>query len=325
MKLEEFDYHLPPALIAQEPAKPKSYSRMLVLSKRLTDKRFYQIKDYLRKDDLIVINDTKVKRARLLGKKETGSPVEVMLMQQEGNLHRCRIKGKPRVGNTLIFTDTKATIRKKEKDTFLLEFRKEPLEGLLPTPPYITGELHDESEYQTVYANNPGSLAAPTAGLHFTRNLIQELRQKGIQFASVCLHVGYGTFNKVYDLATHQMEPEYITITKETADQINNRKGRLFVVGTTTMKSLETAADSNGIIHPYEGYSDLFIKPGYQFRVHPQGFLTNFHLPKSTLLLLISAFIGKEKVFEAYHHAIQKKYRFYSLGDCMLISQPQKL
>ncbi|MFO7711345.1 MAG: tRNA preQ1(34) S-adenosylmethionine ribosyltransferase-isomerase QueA [Candidatus Woesearchaeota archaeon] len=323
MKLEEFDYHLPPELIAQRPAHPKSYSRMLIAD-TLTDSRFYRIKDHLKKDDLIVLNNTKVKRAKLLGQKETGSPVEVIILQRKDDTYKCRIKGKPRLGNKLIFKDNQAKIIDKQHDLFTLRFRKEP-RGILPTPPYINEELKRDTEYQTVYAREEGSLAAPTAGLHFTSNLMRELKTKGVKFAYICLHVGYGTFNKIYDLDTHQMEPEFLTIDKQTADTINNRKGRLFVIGTTTMKSLETAADNKGIIHPYQGYSDLFIKPGYGFRINPDGFITNFHLPESTLLLLISAYMGKENVFRAYNHAIQKRYRFYSLGDCMLISQPQKV
>jgi S-adenosylmethionine:tRNA ribosyltransferase-isomerase len=328
MKLSDFDYHLPQERIAHEPVHPKSYSKLLVWNKgNITHFRFYKIKDYFKKGDVLVINTSKVKRSRLLGKKETGSPVDIILMGKDKEGYRCRISGKKiRPGRRLIFGDYSAHVVKKEEDIFWISFEQELTEEdvericILPTPPYIKKKLSDDQEYQTVYSKEKGSIAAPTAGLHYTPNLIKEIRKKGVTIAEVCLHVGFGTFLPIqYDDPTkHKMETEHFEISQESADIINNRKGRLFITGTTSMRSIESATDSAGIVMPGKRSTHIYIYPGYRFKNKPDGFITNFHLPKSTLLLLLSALVGKDNVMKTYEEAIEKKYRFYSLGDSCL-------
>lgn len=329
MDISAFDYHLPKESIAQRPAYPKSYARMLVVNTGLTDHRFYEIIDWFRPGDVLVVNDTRVSQAKLKGRKGSGSPVELILMHQQEGTWTCRIKGRNVLTDTeLLFPDNlKCMVVDKQEDLFLVRFSKtlQPSyisnHATLPTPPYIKEPLRSEREYQTTYARHAGSLAAPTAGLHFTPHLLRRIRNRGVTIVSVCLHVGFGTFNPVRtdDVRDHQMEPEQVYIDNKTARAINERTGRLFVVGTTTMKALETAADRHGRIHPIDASSDLFIYPGYTFKMRPYGFITNFHLPKSTLLLLVSAYAGWKRIKEAYEHAVSTGYRFFSLGDCMLL------
>ena len=292
MKLSEFDYKLPPELIAQ---RAKDRSRMMVLDQGIEDKMFSDILDHVQKDDVIVINDTRVRKVLVEGQKESGSRVVFTSLEQLGDLtYKGFIRGRnPKVGTRLIFQGCEARIIESDKNIFTLEFDSSP-DFELPRPPYIKEKVHEE-EYQTVYATKEGSLAAPTAGLHFTEEIIASLENKGAVFARVCLHVGLGTFSPVAeDIEKHEMHEEDVLIDEENARLINQRKGRLFIVGTTTMKALETAADEKGRVHPYCGSSDLFIYPGYDFKVSPYGFLTNFHLPMSSLLLLVSAYYGKE-------------------------------
>lgn len=270
-------------------------------------------------------------------KKSTGAKAEIIITGKQEEYYKARIATtKPRAGNTLIFEDgLKADILKQEKDKFYLKFNKENIEeymqkhGKLPTPPYVQKELEKNEDYQTVYAKKEGSIAAPTAGFHFTQELLDKIEKKGIKTAKVTLHVGFGTFLPIRteNVEEHTMEEEYYEVTKENADTINNRSGRLIAVGTTTLKTLETASDENGKIQPTKGWSNTFITPGYKFKTKTNALITNFHIPKSTLLLLVCAFAGRQTILNAYKEAIQKKYRFYSFGDATLLfkenTQPQ--
>ncbi|MCB9362362.1 tRNA preQ1(34) S-adenosylmethionine ribosyltransferase-isomerase QueA [Candidatus Woesearchaeota archaeon] len=329
MKLSEFDYVLPEERIAQTKMQPASASRLLIENHgKLSDKHFYDLPGVLEKGDVLVINETKVATAILKGRKTTGGPVELLLERRiDENTFQARIKGKrPRIGIGVDLDDQmSAQVIAQEDDAFHIRFSR-PLTdawikefGALPTPPYIKKNIPEE-DYQTRFASRIGSVAAPTAGLHFTDDLLKEIADKGVEIVRICLHITAGTFLpiRIEDFTKHKMHPEQVFISKEAADKINNRTGRIFIVGTTTLKSLESAADEQGRIHPYNEESNLFIYPGYKFRTKPDGFITNFHLPKSSLLLLVSAFAGKERVLNAYRHAIENKYRFYSLGDAML-------
>jgi S-adenosylmethionine:tRNA ribosyltransferase-isomerase len=324
MKLSYFDYHLPKELIAQRPASPRTHSRLMVLKNdQIEHKKFYEIIDYFKKGDVLVLNETKVLKIKLIGKKETGGKIELML---EGNEGTAIIKGRAKVGNKIIF-DKKiiGIIEEKEENKIKIKFNI-PIEevikkiGKLPTPPYIKKELKSDSEYQTVFAKKAGSFACPTSGLHFDEELLKKLKEKGVTFAKVCLHVSFDTFLPVEceDLTKHQMHGEYCEVDSRNVRIINSAK-RLFVLGTTALRTLESLSKPDGKIYAGNKITKLFIYPGYKFNLKYSGLITNFHLPKSTLLMMISAFYGKEKVFEAYEIAVKEKYRFFSLGDAMLI------
>lgn len=333
MNIEDFDYKLPREMIAQEPFYPRDFSKMMILGKNIEHKHFYDLPDYLAEGDVLVINETKVMPNKLIGKKETGGKVELIITEYSGNIARGILKiTNPLLGSKILFGHSTAKIIKTKGELFELSFNKN-LEtiiqdmGVLPTPSYIRKKLDEDSQYQTVYAIKNGSIAAPTAGLHFTEKILKKIQDKGVLISKLCLHVGYGTFLPVRNLNNHKMHEEYFEIDKENAKIINQRKGRLFVVGTTSVRALEALADKDGKIIPKKGKTGLFIKPGYKLKTKIDALITNFHLPKSSLLLMVSAFIGKEKLLEAYEEAIKKDYRFYSLGDCMLIlmenSHPQ--
>jgi S-adenosylmethionine:tRNA ribosyltransferase-isomerase len=330
MKTEDYNYELPKELIAQEPVKPRSASKLLVINgEKLEHKKFKDITNYLEEGDVLVLNETKVVPAKLIGKKSTGAKAEIIITAKQGEYYKARIAtNKPRPGNTLIFEEElEADILKQEKDIFYIKFNKENIEeymekhGKLPTPPYIQKELEKNENYQTVYAKKEGSVAAPTAGFHFTPELLQKIQEKGIKIAKVTLHVGFGTFLPIIteNIEEHNMEEEYYEITKENSEIINNCKGKLIAVGTTTLKTLETASDENGKIQATKGWSNTFIKPGYKFKTKIKALITNFHTPKSTLLLLVCAFAGKQTIFNAYKEAVKQKYRFYSFGDATLL------
>ncbi len=332
LSLSDFDYSLPGSLIAQHPARPKDHSKLMVIhaDEKIEHKHFYDIINYLNKGDILVLNNTKVIRTKLIGRKETGSDAKITLTKKiEKNIYECHIKTKnPNVGTKIILLGGNAKITgKKSVDLFIIKLNDEKKilkNAKLTTPPYIKRELDDE-EYQTIFAdkNKKGSIAAPTAGLHFTKTLLNKIRKKGVKIIFITLHISYGTFLPVYDISKHKMELEYYEISEKDADAINNRdkkKNKLIVVGTTTLKALETSCNpKNKKIISGAGWSDIFIYPGYKFNSGTNILITNFHLPRSTLIMLVSAFFGREKIMKAYGVAVHKKYRFYSLGDAMML------
>lgn len=340
LKKSDFYFDLPEELIAQDPLEDRSSSRLLVLDKengRVEHKIFKNITDYLRKGDCLVLNNTKVIPARLLGEREgTGAHVEVLLLKRhEGDVWETLVKPgkKCRPGSRLIFGEglLKAEVLDMvDEGNRLIRFEydgifEEVLDklGEMPLPPYITHKLQDKNRYQTVYAKYEGSAAAPTAGLHFTPELLQEIESMGIKIAYVTLHVGLGTFRPVKEenILDHHMHSEYYQVSEEAADLINETKrsgGRIICVGTTSCRTVESAATADGLIHAGCDNTEIFIYPGYQFKVL-DCLITNFHLPESTLVMLVSALAGRDKVLNAYKEAIEEKYRFFSFGDAMFI------
>lgn len=330
MELREFYYELPKELIAQKAMVPKDHSRLMVLNNgKIEHKHFYDIIGYLNKEDVLVINETKVSRARICGHKISGSIIELILTKNLApKRYECRIKGnRIHLGNRYEFEGgLSCEVIKKDNDLFTVEFNKPLTQKIikedfeLPTPPYVKRKLQSDSEYQTVYSKREGSLAAPTAGLHFTPELLAKIRKKGVKIAKVLLHVDFGTFLEIKGkLEEHHMHEEYFEVSKEAADTINKRKGRLIVVGTTSVRTLESSTDEKGKVIPQKSKTSIFIYPGYKFKNHIDALITNFHLPESTLLLLVSAYYGREKILAAYQEAVKQKYRFYSLGDAMLL------
>lgn len=338
---KDFDFDLPEELIAQTPLKDRTSSRLLVVDKTthtIEDKHFSDLLDELEEGDTLVVNNTRVLPARLYGtKEETGAHIEVLLLTNtEGDKWETLVKPAKRmkVGSVVSFGDgrLKATVVEElEQGGRIIEFSYEGvflevLESLgeMPLPPYIKERLEDKERYQTVYAKENGSAAAPTAGLHFTEELMQQIRDKGVNIVPVTLHVGLGTFRPVSvdSLEDHKMHSEYYNVSKETADMIEATKQagkRVIAVGTTSIRTLETVArDNNGHVVLASGWTDIFISPGYEFRV-VDAFVTNFHLPKSTLVMLVSAYLGREFTLEAYQHAIEERYRFFSFGDAMFV------
>lgn len=339
MKVSDFNYYLPEELIAQVPIKKRDESRLMVLDrekKTIEHKVFKDIIEYLNPGDCLVRNNTKVLPARLYGKKETGAKIEFLLLNRiEGDIWECIVKpgSKLKPGTNVTFGEgkLKATIldvmpggtRKVEffYDGIFNEILDEI--GLMPLPPYIHESLKEKDRYQTVYAQYEGSAAAPTAGLHFTDELLEKIKQKGIEIANVTLHVGIGTFRpvKVETIEEHHMHSEHFYIKQEDVDKINNAKKngkRVIAVGTTSCRVLESIADENGLVSPTERDTNIFIYPGYQFKCL-DGLITNFHLPESTLIMLVSALAGKEYIMQAYEEAVKEKYRFFSFGDAMFI------
>ena len=340
MKTSDFYYDLPKELIAQDPLEDRSSSRLLVLhrkSGRVVHRVFTDIVEYLRPGDCLVRNNTKVIPARLYGTRvDTGATIELLLLKRmENDVWETLVKPgkKARKGAVISFGDgilTGEIVDVKEDGNRLIQFRYEGIFeeildqlGQMPLPPYITHTLKDKNRYQTVYAKYEGSAAAPTAGLHFTEELFQKLEEKGVLVANVTLHVGLGTFRpvKVDDVSKHHMHTEFYQVTKEEADKINKAKqagGRIVCVGTTSCRTIESAADENGVLKPGQGDTDIFIYPGYSFKMM-DVLITNFHLPESTLLMLVSALAGKEQVMRVYEEAVQERYRFFSFGDAMII------
>lgn len=340
MDVKDFRYDLPQELIAQDPLEDRSSSRLLVLDKdtgEITHKHFYDIIDYLNEGDCLVLNETKVIPARLMGvKKDTGAVVEILLLKRKSKtVWECLVKPgkKCRVGAVIEFgegllTGTVSDIV--EEGNRIIEFEfdgifEEILDklGTMPLPPYITHTLKDRNRYQTVYAKNEGSAAAPTAGLHFTKELLKDIEDKGVKLAKVTLHVGLGTFRpvKVSDVRQHHMHSEFFQVSKEAADIINSTRAngkRVICVGTTSTRTVESASDDKGYLKEKSGWTDIFIYPGYKFKVS-DALITNFHLPESTLVMLVSALAGREKVLHAYEEAVKEKYRFFSFGDAMFI------
>ena len=340
MKTDDFDFYLPEELIAQTPLEKRDSSRLLVLDKEtgeINHRHFTDIIDYMEKGDTLVLNDTKVMPARLYGvKEETGAVIEVLLLKAEGdNVWECLTKPAKRIkeGTIILFGDGKLKaecievldegIRK-----FKLEYKGILYEildelGEMPLPPYIHEKLKDKDRYQTVYAKNIGSAAAPTAGLHFTNDLLKKVKEKGVNIVYITLHVGLGTFRpvNVEDVTKHKMHSEYYVMNEDVADLLNNtRKNghKIIAVGTTSTRTLETIMSLYGEFKACSGWTDIFIYPGYEFK-GIDYLITNFHLPKSTLVMLVSALAGKDNIMRAYEEAVKEKYRFFSFGDSMII------
>lgn len=340
MKKSDFYYDLPEELIAQTPVEPRNSSRLMKIDRKTGDivhSRFYNLCDYLKKGDLLVLNDSRVLPARLYGeKKSTGSFIEFLLLEQKGDKLWeiiCRPGKKAKVGTEFSFGNgilTAKVIEVKDDGNRIVKFSCEGnfyavLDeiGQMPLPPYITEKLEDKERYQTVYSKELGSAAAPTAGLHFTKEQLEEIRSMGVDIAYVTLHVGLGTFRPVKedDILNHKMHSEHYHLSEETAEKINRTKasgGRIIAVGTTSCRTLESMELENGLVKSGDGYTDIFIYPGYKFKLL-DGLITNFHLPESTLIMLVSAFLGYENTMNAYKIAVEEKYRFFSFGDAMCI------
>ena len=340
IKKSDFYFELPEELIAQDPLKDRAGSRLLALDKEtgeVSHHSFREIADYLEPGDCLVLNDTKVIPARLIGAKaDTGGKIEVLLLKRrKGNVWETLVKPgrKARPGTRISFGEgilTGEITEIVDEGNRLICFEYEGIFeeildrlGQMPLPPYITHQLEDKNRYQTVYAKHTGSAAAPTAGLHFTPELLEQIEKKGVDIAKVTLHVGLGTFRpvKADDILEHHMHSEFYQIDEEAAEKINRAKkngGRVICVGTTSCRTIESAADKNGELKACSGWTDIFIYPGYQFRVL-DSLITNFHLPESTLIMLVSALAGREHTLAAYEKAIQERYRFFSFGDAMYI------
>ena len=341
MKVDLFDFHLPEELIAQVPLKNRAESRLMVLDKQTGEIKhevFKEITKYLREGDCLVLNDTKVLPARLFGvKKDTGAKIEVLLLKQlEGDQWETLVKPAKRVkeGTEIEFGDgllTAVCTGTSDHGGRVLDFKYEGIFyevldqlGEMPLPPYIKEQLDDKDRYQTVYAREPGSAAAPTAGLHFTKPLLEDIKDMGVHIAFITLHVGLGTFRPVSvdDVLEHDMHSEFYTVTEETArllNEVRDKGGRIITVGTTSTRTLETIASQNdGQFTEGSGWTSIFIYPGYEFKAI-NGMITNFHLPKSTLIMLVSALAGRENILNAYNTAVEERYRFFSFGDAMFI------
>lgn len=339
MKTHDFWYDLPEELIAQTPLEKRDTSRLLAMDRQtgaLAHRHFYDIIDYLNPGDCLVMNDSRVLPARLLGHRPTGGAVEVLLLRDlGGGKWECLTKPgkKTQPGQEIIFGDGQltATVDSVQEDgNRVVEFHYEGIFleilerlGKMPLPPYIKAELADQERYQTVYSREVGSAAAPTAGLHFTKELLEKIEKKGIRLAYVTLHVGLGTFRpvKAEEISQHHMHAELCMISQETADILNQTKaagGRIVCVGTTSCRTLESLVNEDGSFEPRSKWTEIFIYPGYQFKAM-DALITNFHLPESTLVMLVSAFAGREHVLNAYNEAVKKRYRFFSFGDAMYI------
>lgn len=340
MQTRDFDFYLPEELIAQDPLEDRSSSRLLKLDKKTGEWEhhiFKEVKEYLHPGDCLVLNNTKVIPARLIGEKEgTGAKVELLLLKRkEKDIWETLVKPgkKAKAGTKIIFGNgllTGEIMEILEEGNRHVKFTYEGIFeeildklGQMPLPPYITHQLKDKNRYQTVYAKHEGSAAAPTAGLHFTKELLKQIEDMGVILVNVTLHVGLGTFRpvKVDNVLEHHMHSEFYQIEKEEAKKLNDVKkngGRVICVGTTSCRTIESAADENGIVHAGCGDTEIFIYPGYQFKVL-DGLITNFHLPQSTLLMLVSALAGREHILAAYEEAVREKYRFFSFGDAMII------
>jgi S-adenosylmethionine:tRNA ribosyltransferase-isomerase len=339
MKTKDYSFELPEELIAQKPLEKRDNSRLMVVSKKtgeIKDSSFVNILDYLNKGDVLVLNNSKVIPARLYGKrKDTGGKVEILLLERESNnIWNCLVKPgkKMKPGNEVVFSDKLEgkVLSIEDEGIRRIEFKfsgifEEVLDdiGEMPLPPYIHEKLNDKQRYQTIYAKHNGSAAAPTAGLHFTDELLNKVKEKGIQLAYVTLHVGLGTFRpvQVEDVKSHKMHSEYFILDEENAEILKKAKKenrRIISVGTTSTRTLESVYLKKNQIEACSGWTDIFIYPGYKFGVI-DGMITNFHLPESTLIMLVSALVSREKILDAYKHAVDEKYRFFSFGDAMLI------
>ena len=346
MKLSDFDYQLPKEMIAQHPVEPRDSSRLMVLDERsIEHMKFNDLPGLLRQGDLLVMNNSRVIPARIYGTKDTGGKIEVLLVRRlEDKYYECLVRGKIKPGSDIQFRSAvTSTVKDMVKGTVIeridthtghrynIKFQcdgtfESHLQniGAMPVPPYIKEQLDDNDRYQTIYSRHEGSIAAPTAGLHFTSGMLSRLEEMGVRLVFITLHVGVGTFMPVHceEVEEHIMESEYYIIDQAAADAINGtilREGRIIVIGTTSVRSLESASWADGRILPSEGWSNSFIYPPYKFKTPIAGLITNFHLPKSTLLMLVSAYAGKDTIMNAYMEAIDTGYRFYSFGDAMFL------
>ncbi len=338
MNLKEYDYELPKEMIAQKAVHPHDSCKLMVVDSdgKISHHIFYELVDYLKKGDVLVVNETKVRHCKLIGNRTTGTEMEVVILSDavdaklskytnKLNTYRCKLKGRnPKAGDVIIFQDNSAEILEQIDEDFILKFKQKLSEDKLQLllPPYIKKNVPDK-DYQTIFCKNNGSLAAPTASLHFTEELMQKIKNKGVIIAKLTLHISYATFYAV-DRLQGKTGEEYVILSKETADIINkaiNDKRRIIAVGTTVVKALESSPFDRKTKHiiSWEGNSTLFIQPGHVFKCPISAMITNFHLPKSSLLLLTSAFAGKERLMKAYDNAIKNDYRFYSLGDAMML------
>lgn len=339
MNTKEFFYELPDRLIAQHPMKKRDHSKLLYLKSKtgeVQDLMFYDLLDLLNDTDTLVINDTRVLPARLYGSRQNKEEkIEVLLLKRiEGDMWECLVKPgrKMKIGTIIFFSSllTGEVVDITEGGERIIKFKykgifEEVLDqlGEMPLPPYIKEKLGDRERYQTVYAKDPGSAAAPTAGLHFTNDMLKKIEEKGVSIVPITLHVGLGTFRpvKVDKIEDHRMHSEFYEISKEAADKINRNKkrgGRIIAVGTTSVRTLESQTNEDGVLESGHGWTDIFIYPGYHFKM-VNAIVTNFHLPESTLLMLVSAFSSREKILKAYKHAVNEEYRFFSFGDAMFI------
>lgn len=338
MKTRDFYYKLPEELIAQHPEEKRDHSRLMILDKKtgeIENRHFYDIVDYLNNGDVLILNDTRVRPARIFGHRENREEkIEFLLLNRNGDIWECLSKPgkKAKMGTKIIFSDklSAEVVDISEDGSRFLKFEydgifEEILDelGEMPLPPYITEKLDDKERYQTVYSKDLGSAAAPTAGLHFTNELLDRLKNKGVIIKFITLHVGLGTFRpvKVDDVEKHKMHSEFFIINKDTADAINKAKDenrRIVAVGTTSIRTLESVSDENGHVREMSGFTDIFIYPPYKFKC-VDALITNFHLPESTLLMLVSALSTREIILKAYNEAVKEKYRFFSFGDAMFI------
>ena len=326
--LKRYDFKLPEDLIAQEPVEPRDHAKLMVLREGIEHRYFYELPKYLHRGDVLVLNNTKVMKARVRGHKETGGKVEILILEKkEEGIYKCLVKGKKiREGTVLIFGDIKGKVIAKSEGICDIAFSGDIINyakkyGEIPLPPYIKKKVADaDNKYQTVFAQREGAVAAPTAGLHFTDKLMNEIKKMGVKIGYVTLHVSYGTFKPVKeeDVRNHVVDEEYYEVGEDVANLINERDGKLIAVGTTVMRSLESSS-KDGKVYPSRGLTKKFIYPGYEFQAGVDMLLTNFHVPRSSLLLLVTAFGGYERIMNAYKVAIKHRYRFFSFGDAMLI------
>jgi len=319
------DYNLPKEKIAQIPTFPRDHCKLLVLNgEKIEHRKFYEIIDYLHKGDVLVLNDTKVMKARLIARKPTGGKLDILIIREKNGFYECLIKGKYKEGTKFFIANKEGEILEKRNGRCLIKLplNMEEIEkfGIMPTPPYIKREVENEGWYQTVFAKKKGSIAAPTAGLHFTQELLKKIAEKGVEIVYVTLHVGLATFMPPEKM---KEEKEYYSISEESAEKINSAKGKVVAVGTTTVKALESSA-KNGKVIASEGWSNLFISLEHKFQSPIQGMVTNFHMPNSPPLIMTAAFAGKELLMKAYEEALKKNYKFLSFGDAMLILRCSK-
>jgi len=325
MIIEKYDYYLPKQLIAQRPVEPRDSSRLMVVGNTIEHRHFYDIVEYLNENDLLVFNNSRVIRARVKGNKETGGKVELLFLSNEKDPD-ILVKGKNvRPGTRIYIGEIKGTVREKKEGICKIDFNDDVSNiidryGEVPLPPYIKEHLENSERYQTIYSKVQGSVAAPTAGLHFTENLLNSIQRKGVKISFITLHISYSTFKPLNEseIVEGKLHEEYYHIDDETAMTINNRQGRLFAVGTTVVRALESSS-KNGKIIPGAFKTDLFIREGYNFQSGIDALITNFHIPRSSLLMLVTAFGGYERIMNAYKIAVENNYRFYSFGDAMLI------